>query len=253
MTITIAVVNQSTLLSNAAITASLPKLQIQIDRDFKPVWGVGATLTFPSGVPASTDWQLVILDDYASANELGYHEMTLSGMPIGYVFMDNAINNSIPWTVVASHEILEMIIDPATNLSVLTESSPYQQPGETWLYAYEICDPVQDVSLAYSIDGYMVSDFVYPSWFQSFWSPFGTQFNYQNTIFFPFQLQSGGFIAVNLIESNDGWQELYGYSLKKIKDQDDKELNPEERRRKRMKKRKHRRLLKSTQRRRSLR
>lgn len=211
MSINIAVVNQSTTLTNTQISDVLPNLQTQLTNDFTPVWGIPATLSFPTGSPANSDWQLVILDNYSQANVLGYHEMTISGMPIAYVFMDNCVANNIPWTVAASHEILEMVADPAINLSVVTDSSPYQQPGDVWVYAYEVSDPVQDVSLAYSINGTMVSDFVYPTWFQSFWSPFSTQFNHQNTIMFPFQLQSGGSIEINVIDTNaGGWQTLYG-------------------------------------------
>lgn len=214
MSINIAIVNQSTTLSNSAISTALPNLQAQLDDDFTPVYGIPATLSFPSGSPASTDWQLVILDTYSQANVLGYHEMTLSGMPIGYVFMSNNTSNNVPWTVTASHEILEMLSDPAINLSVVTDSSPYQQPNEVWVYAYEIADPVQDVSLAYSKNGTMVSDFVYPTWYQSFWSPFGTQFSHGNTIMFPFQLQSGGAIMVNVIDQTmGGWQVLYGSTV----------------------------------------
>lgn len=255
MPIRIAVVNNSTLLTNAEITSALPNLQIQIDRDFTPVWGIPATLSFTT--PTITDWQLVIFDNVTQANLLGYHEMTMTGMPIGYVFMNHSRSANIPWTIIASHEILEMLVDPAVNLSVLTESSPYQQPDESWLYAYEICDPVQDKSLAYSINGTQVSDFVYPSWFESFWGPFGTQFNYNNSIFFPFQLQSGGYISVNIISSNDGWQELAGYQqispIADISDPDDDNQKENKKNRKdRLMKRKHRRLLKSNLRRRSL-
>lgn len=214
MSINIAVVNQSTSLTSSALSTALPNLQSQLTNDFLPVWGIPATLSIPSGSPASTDWQLVILEDFAQANVLGYHEMTLSGMPIAYVFMDNCIANNIPWTVAASHELLEMVADPAINLSVVTDASPYQQPSEIWVYAYEIADPVQDVSLAYSINGTMVSDFVYPTWFQSFWSPFGTQFSRGNTVMFPFQLQTGGSALINVIDkSMGGWQVLFGSSV----------------------------------------
>jgi hypothetical protein len=246
MTINIAIINQSTQLTNSQITAAMPNLQIQLDRDFTPIWGVPATLTFPSGTPPATAWQLVILDNYAQANVLGYHEMTLGGLPICYVFMNNAISNNISWTITASHEILEMLVDPAINLSVLTDSSPYHQPGETWIYAYEIVDPVQDADLAYSINGTMVCDFVYPSWFQAFWSPFGTQFNHSNTIMFPFQLQSGGTASINQVETvSNGWQVLYGSTVKtNVNDETDKSE---------LKRRRHRRTLPQKQWRRSLR
>ena len=38
------------------------------------------------------------------------------------------------------------------------------------LYAYEVCDACEADQFGYDIDGVLVSDFVFPSWFESFWS-----------------------------------------------------------------------------------
>lgn len=213
MVINISIINQSTQLSNTVIQAAIPDLQTQITRDFFPVWGVNAQLVFTTGTPPQNNWQLIILDSYSQANVLGYHETTIVGLPIGYVFLNNSAQANVPWTVTASHELLEMLGDPDINLSVLTDNSPYQTSDETWLFAYEICDPVQDVSLAYMINSTKVSDFVYPSWFESFWQPFSTQFDYSNNLFVPFQVGSGGYAEVNQVTSNNGWQTLAGSTI----------------------------------------
>jgi hypothetical protein len=62
---------------------------------------------------------------------------------------------------------------------------------------------------------------VYPTWFQSFWDPFATQFNKQNTIIIPFQLQSGGYIPTMDVTNpgSVGWQNLYGATLEPVNPQ----------------------------------
>ena len=64
----------------------------------------------------------------------------------------------------ASHELLEMLVDPDINMAVLVHPTP----NESKLYAYEVCDACQDDSFGYDIDGVTVGDFVYPAYFESF-------------------------------------------------------------------------------------
>jgi hypothetical protein len=56
------------------------------------------------------------------------------------------------------------------------------------LYAYEVCDACEDDSFGYQIDNILLSDFVYPSWFESFRAEGSTQFDRMNTIQAPLQL-----------------------------------------------------------------
>ena len=48
------------------------------------------------------------------------------------------------------------------------------------LYAYEVCDPCEDDSLGYHIDNILLSDFVYPAWFEGFRTESSTQFDRMN-------------------------------------------------------------------------
>src|SRR5436309_8518800 len=82
--IKIAIVNESTVLSDAVVKKALPDLQTQIDRDFAPAWGIDADLQFidpaqkiPPGV-----WVVGIFDTSDQANALGYHDVTDEGLPI---------------------------------------------------------------------------------------------------------------------------------------------------------------------------
>jgi hypothetical protein len=160
----IAVMNQSTVLSDDPVRAAVSPLQRQVHHDFFPVWGIDADLTFllQGSVPAADASWLTIFDDSDHANNLSYHDLTNKGLPIGKVFTRTHFKNNSSWTVTACHELLEMSGDPEINTTI------FVQLDETsgTLYAYEVCDACDARDYGYQIDGTLVSDFVFPEWFQ---------------------------------------------------------------------------------------
>jgi hypothetical protein len=204
-TIQISVINESTVLADTDVAPVVAALQKQVTNDFSPVWGTPAQLTIvPKGnQPPTGSWWLVLLDDSDQANALGYHDLTTEGLPIGKVFAASDLKAGTSWTVTASHELLEMLADPNVNLTVFVESS--NTAGV--LYAYEVCDACEDDSLGYQIDSVLLSDFVYPSWFESFRTEGSTRFDHMNKIQNPFQLLTGGYIGVFNVASGSGWQQ----------------------------------------------
>jgi hypothetical protein len=70
-----------------------------------------------------------------------------------------------------------------------------------------VCDACEDDSLGYQIDSILLSDFVYPSWFESFRAEGSTQFDRMNKIQNPFQLLTGGYIGIFNVASGSGWQQ----------------------------------------------
>jgi hypothetical protein len=204
-TIHITVINESTVLADSDVLPVIGALQKQVTNDFLPVWGVDAQLTIiPKGTqPTEGSWWLVILDDSDQANALGYHDLTSEGLPIGKVFAASDLKAGTSWTVTASHELLEMLADPNINLTVLVQND--NTAG--MLYAYEVCDACEDDSLGYPIDNVLVSDFVYPAWFESFRTEGSTQFDRQSKMQKPFQLLMGGYIGVFNITAGTGWQQ----------------------------------------------
>ncbi len=205
--ISLAIINASTVLTNAQVQAAVPALQTQVHRDFAPSWGIDADLTFvPKGSqPAPGSWWLVILDTSDQAGALGYHDVTDQGLPMGKVFAGSDMQDGLQWTVTASHELLEILADPEINLTV------FVQPNATTgtLYAYEVCDACEDEQFAYGINGTRVSDFVLPAWFESFRPAGTTRFDYQNHIQKPFQLLPGGYIGVFDVTSGTGWHQMF--------------------------------------------
>ncbi len=204
-TIQISVINESTVLADSDVVPVVAALQKQVTNDFRPVWGTDAELTIvPKGTqPSSGSWWLVMLDDTDQANALGYHDLTTEGLPIGKVFAASDLKAGTSWTVTASHELLEMLGDPNINLTVFVQNA--NTAGT--LYAYEVCDACEDDSLGYQIDNILLSDFVYPTWFESFRTEGSTQFDRMNKIQNPFQLLVNGYIGIFNVTSGSGWQQ----------------------------------------------
>jgi hypothetical protein len=205
-TIQISVINESTILNETDITQAVAALQKQVTNDFRPIWGTDAELTIVAkgSQPASGSWWLVLLDDTDQANALGYHDLTTEGLPVGKVFAASDLKAGTSWTVTASHELLEMLGDPNINLTVFVQNS--NTAG--MLYAYEVCDACEDDSFGYKIDDILLSDFVYPSWFESFRAAGSTRFDQMNKIQKPLQLLGGGYIGVFNVTSGSGWQQI---------------------------------------------
>jgi len=212
--IKIVLINKSSVVSDEEIEKCVCAFQKQISRDFAPIWGIDADIFFSKNrVIPPGHWWCVISDTSDVDGALGYHELTAEGNPICYVFAKSDIDNNLNWTVTASHELLEMLLDPNVNLTILSENP---KGGLGKLYSYEVCDACEDDKFAYSIDGVMVSDFVYPAWFEDFRSDKSTQFDYKNLIRSPFQLLPGGYINVlDMNQPQNGWHQLNAKSEKR--------------------------------------
>jgi hypothetical protein len=156
----IAVINESTALSDQDVQNMLPAFETQWNRDLNPVWEVGtANFTFvPKGnTPATGTWWVVFLDNSDQAGALAYHDLTNEGLPISKVFVKTLQADKSSVSVGATHEICEMAVDPWLN-------SAYQDADGTF-WAGECADPVEDDQYGYEIQGTLVTDFVTPNWF----------------------------------------------------------------------------------------
>lgn len=156
--------NESTVLTDAQVSAAVPAMQSQLTNEFNDIWGKTATLEFVAKenmatVPA-TAWQMIILDDSTQAGALGFHSLSASNAPLGKVFAktDQTYNSS--WTVTLSHEITEQVLDPYIILT-----TTYQLPtGGIVTACVEVADAVEQDAWGYDIDGVLVSDFCTPAW-----------------------------------------------------------------------------------------
>jgi hypothetical protein len=205
--IEVSIVNASDAVSDEQCRALTDALQIQVSRDFGPVWRIDAKLNFvPKGQkPAAGTWWLSILDNTDRAGVLGHHDLTPDGLPMGKSFAGTDIRYGFEWTVTASHELLEMLVNPDLNMTILVHA----QNGGSKLYAYEVCDPCEDDEDAYSISQIKVCDFVYPAYFQTFRAAGSAQFDHQNKLTAPLPaLLPAGYISTYDVNGMKGWQQL---------------------------------------------
>ena len=203
--IKVSVLNQSQSLTDDQVSQAVPALQAQVSKDFAPAWGIDADVTFVSGgQPTPGSWALIIFDNSDQPGALGYHDLTAEGLPLGKVFAATDMQYGLQWTVTASHELLEMLADPDIDLTVFVQ--PDNETGR--IYAYEVCDACEADNYGYAINGTMVSDFVFPAWFESFRTQGSTQFDQQNQIQKPFDLLPGGYIGIFDVTGGTGWTQL---------------------------------------------
>ncbi|HZU89655.1 MAG TPA: hypothetical protein VE993_10410 [Stellaceae bacterium] len=205
--ITIAIINEATVVADADMPAVVAALQKQVEEHFWPAWGLDAELDLVAKGTAAPPgaWQLVILDDSDQADALGYHETTEAGLPLAKVFARTTIEDGGSWTVAASHELLEMLADPEINLSVFVQDD--ETTGK--LYAYEVCDPVEEAT--YLIDGIQVSDFVLPSYFErgTVGATPAAPFDFLKRLVRPLPaLLPGGYLSVFQVEEGGGWTQI---------------------------------------------
>lgn len=146
---TIYIVNQSTLIDNAAVAAMVPALQEQVTRDFAPLWGISATVQTAESEPAG-EYSILLMDSCGNPDDLGFH-LDDNNSPTSKVGVGDAQRYNVPVSSVVSHELLEMLVDPLTTRMVDNK------------YIVEVCDPVS--SDYYDIGGVKVANFVTPRYF----------------------------------------------------------------------------------------
>lgn len=186
----VAVLNRSTVLPDADASRIVKALQMQASRDFAPVWGIDARLSFlPTAKTTGWEgkWNLVILDDSDTANALGYHDLTPEGLPVGKVFAKTVQFYRGLVSVTASHELLEMLLDPFISLAA-------EDPARNVFVAYEACDAVEADRLSYAVEGQQMSDFVMPAFFDpTSRGRTEARYSFCGSVYAPFELAAGGY------------------------------------------------------------
>jgi hypothetical protein len=193
---TIAIINKSTVITDVDAAKLANALAVQVNQDFVPAYGIANIQVefFGAGVkqfrPGS--WRLYLVDEATLDGAGGYHDITPSDSPEGYVFCKTLIGLGYSYTVAASHELLEMLGDP--NIQRAAYGPDTSDPSKTIFYAYEVADAVEDDSFGYAVKGVLVSDFVLPRWFDAAAS--GGKFSFRDNVHAPFALAKGGYIGL---------------------------------------------------------
>jgi hypothetical protein len=192
----IAIVNQSSLVTNADAATMTRAIASQIQLDVAPLWdrSPAAVVYYPdaSAIPPAAH-AITITDTIADqpAGVLGYHTEDQGGKLWGIVAAQPELGHggqvtAGDWSVssVLSHEVLEMYIDPNCNL--------WSNDGKGSIYSFEVCDPVE--APAYVVNGVSVSNFVTPAWFDP-QAGTGAKFDKLGLLTAPFSILKGGYVV----------------------------------------------------------
>ena len=198
---TIACFNKATTPLGVDFTLLIRALQVYVNRHVEPVWRTRAKLVRSTDfVPGA--WAMVFLDDADQPGALAYHDLTPDGLPEAKVFVRTTLANNELVSTSASHELVEMLVDPGLNMMTTG-------PDPLATYAYETADPVEQY--AFALDRIPMSNFVYPSYFETFRAPGSVPFDHLRVVNAPFQILPGGYQAVF---KNGVWSQQFGSAEK---------------------------------------
>jgi hypothetical protein len=192
------------------MAAAAEALNVQVTRDLPQFWNVNAAVSYrpdPHSIPQGM-WPVQLVASLPPG-EGGFH-LTQHNQPYAKVI---ATPGSDDWTIDASHETVEMLVDPygnrlQTSTAIGVSGHRVKDGVGKFEYLVEACDPCEANKYAYQIDGVMVSDFITPS-FYDLASPPNARYSFTGAIKSPRELLPGGYISWVDPKTNDMQQILW--------------------------------------------
>jgi hypothetical protein len=206
--IQVGIVNKTAEIAPDLIQTVAQALSIQVTRDVQPVWGVQANvmpLQSASKIPPGI-WPIFLMKNLPPG-EGGFH-LDKHNQPYAEVI---ATPDDDSWTIDASHELIEMLVDPAGNrlqpsFSIDVQNGKIVDGMDQYAYLVEACDPCEADQYAYQIAGVAVSDFLTPHFYDPA-ATAGTRYSFTGAITQPRQILPGGYISW-LNQETDQMQQL---------------------------------------------
>jgi hypothetical protein len=197
----IALVSKTKKIKVSELQQVAAALQKQATRDLGPIWGIQATVdafTQLKDVPTGY-WPIIIREKIDDPTAAGYHSDRYR-QPFALVKHEEG------WALTCSHEMCEMLVDPFGNRMVASGSV---KPGQGRVsYLVEVCDPSEDDSFAYSVNGIMLSDFYTPNYFDPVVSS-SVRYSFTGCITKPKQVLKGGYLSWLDPASGKWWQATF--------------------------------------------
>ena len=184
-------------------------MQKQVTRDFTPLWGIRANVNaFENLSDVPNDYHPVVLfgdpeellgqlefeignvntarmvEQFQTGRIVGIHANAFTRQPFAL------IQAAGDWSVVVSHEVLEMLADPYGN-RLIAARHPID-PDERVKYLIEICDPCQTVG--YTVNGWKMSDFYTPRYFDPVANS-AAFYSFTGAIDHPLHILRGGYVS----------------------------------------------------------
>jgi hypothetical protein len=170
----------------AAVCAALQR-QCQEQFALAPPFGHGLTASIRLAASdkdvAPEEWLLGLYLHPDQPGALGYHDRTEAGMPVMKIFPALDMQDNVPWSTTASHEVLETLLDPELCRAAQSPS------GHFW--ALECGDFVENDT--YEIDNIAVSNFSLPAAFEPPSNLASVKYDWMGLSTGPFQIRPGGY------------------------------------------------------------
>jgi hypothetical protein len=189
----VAVVDKTGQIAFDQLTNVAAAINRQVQRDLGPIWNVRATV---SAVPKLDALPIGVSPIFIVTNlppgEGGVH-LTKHRQPYALVEIGDG------WTIAASHECLEMIVDPSGNhlypsSAVEVKNGKIQDAPGKFEYLVEVCDPSEDEPFAYAIDDVTVSDFYTPNFFDPVVAT-GVRYSFTGALTRPREVLKNGYLS----------------------------------------------------------
>jgi hypothetical protein len=197
----LALVSKTRSIKTSELTKVAAALQKQATRDLGPIWNIDATVDafeFLKDVPAGY-WPIIIKDNIHEPGAAGYHTDRYK-QPFALV------QNDAGWALTSSHEMCEMLVDPFG--SRLVSSGSIKRGQGRVSYLVEVCDPCEDDTFAYSVNGILVSDFYTPNYFDPVTSS-AVRYSFSGSVKKPKQVLKNGYLSWLDPETGKWWQATY--------------------------------------------
>jgi hypothetical protein len=197
----LALVADTTQISGSQLNRVSAALQKQATRDFYPMWNVLATV---DGFEKLDDvpvgyWPIIVRDDINMPGAAGVH-LDDKGQPYALVQYSDS------WSLTASHEMLEMLADPAGN-RLIAGGSPKRGQGRVE-FLVEVADPPEDPQFAYTVNGMLLSDFLTPHFYDPVTVP-GVRYSFGGHIPGPRRILRGGYLTWHHPVTDHWWQQVW--------------------------------------------
>jgi hypothetical protein len=183
-------------LDSELVQAVAAALNVQVMRDLSQYWNIQANVRFlPNAAKLPAGVWPVQLVEHLPPGEGGFH-LDKHNQPYAKVI---ATAGSDGWTVAASHETIEMLVDPYGNKlqssrAIEIVGGNIKEGSGEFEYLVEACDPCEADNYAYSIQGVAMSDFLTPHFYDPVVTP-GTRYSFGGNIKAPRQILPGGYIS----------------------------------------------------------
>jgi len=194
----IGLVSETPSIGFSELTRVSAALQKQVTRDLSQFWDIQGTVDAFSSlqdVPPGY-WPVIVRDDIGQDTE-GVH-CDDTGQPMALVTSD------LDWSVTASHEVLEMLVDPLGDTRIAGPSVNGDDGRVEYLV--EVADPVS--GKWYLVNGVKVSDFYTPHFFDPIQAD-GIRYSFMGNLKGPRQVLFGGYVTWFDPVGGEWWQQSW--------------------------------------------